>query len=75
MDSEKLADFVEEALTAETSLEREVQRFQQLRHQAVARAKAFIEAGPLLDFEPEDEVAEGMRLLDDAPLESLESQK
>lgn len=75
VDSEKLADFVEEALTAETSLEREVQRFQQLRHQAVARAKAFIEAGPLLDFEPEDEVAEGMRLLDDAPLESLESQK
>jgi len=33
-----------QALTAETSLEREVQRFQQLRHQAVARAKAFIEA-------------------------------
>lgn len=75
VDSEKLADFVEEALTAESSLERQVQRFQQLRHQAVAKAKAVIEAGPLLDFEPEEELAEGMRLLDDAPLESLESQK
>lgn len=69
VDSEKLADFVEEALTAENSLERQLQRFQQLRHQAVARVKASIEAGPLLDFEPEDELAEGMRLRDDAPLD------
>lgn len=55
LDAEKLADFIEEALGAEASLERQLRRFGQLRREAVERAKASIEAGPTLDFQPEEE--------------------
>jgi len=67
LDPEKLADFVEEALSAETTLEKQLRRFTQLRHEAVERAKASIEAGPL-DFEPEaleDDEFAGMQLHSD----------
>lgn len=51
LDTESLADFLEEALAGGDELHRRLQHFTMLRHEAVERAKACIEAGPLLQQE------------------------
>lgn len=51
LDTENLSEFLEEALAGGDELHRRLQHFAMLRHEAVERAKACIEAGPLLQQE------------------------
>lgn len=55
LDTEKLMEFLEEALAGGDELHRRLQHFAMLRHDAVERAKARIEAGPLLQQEASSE--------------------
>eukprot|EP00931_Biecheleriopsis_adriatica_P036299 TRINITY_DN20916_c0_g1_i2.p1 TRINITY_DN20916_c0_g1~~TRINITY_DN20916_c0_g1_i2.p1 ORF type:complete len:693 (-),score=184.47 TRINITY_DN20916_c0_g1_i2:67-1863(-) len=52
IDAEKLSDFFEEALAASEEMHRRLQGFTALRKEAVERAKAAIEAGPVLQLQP-----------------------